>query len=95
MDTSKVLLLVPFSGAKHRVRTDGGALCRGADGPRPGAGRSATWYRGRRSLPDGRTVRALGPDGPCVRRGQRRSLAAPGCRSREGPRRGEEILGVV
>jgi hypothetical protein len=63
MDTSKVLLLVPFSGAKHCVRTDGGALCRGADGPRPGAGRSATWYTGRRSLPDGRTVRACAGGG--------------------------------
>jgi hypothetical protein len=29
---------VPFSDAKHCVRTDGGALCRGADGPRPGTG---------------------------------------------------------
>jgi hypothetical protein len=47
-----------FSGAKHYVRTGGGALYRGADGPRPGAGQSATWYRGWHSLPDGRTVRA-------------------------------------
>jgi hypothetical protein len=31
-------MLTPFSGAKHCVRTGGGALCRGADGPRPGAG---------------------------------------------------------
>jgi hypothetical protein len=72
----------------------GGALCTGADspragpdGPRPGARLGL--------LPDGRTVRALGPDGPRVRRGGGRSPAAPGSRSREGPRRGGEILGVV
>jgi hypothetical protein len=35
-------LLTPFSGAKHSTRTDGGALCTGADGPRPGAGQSVT-----------------------------------------------------
>jgi hypothetical protein len=71
-----------FSGAKHYVRTGGGAPCRGADGPRPGAGQSATWYRGWRSLPDGRTVRAYRPDGPRVRRGgegrRRRLDLAPG-----------------
>jgi hypothetical protein len=64
------------------MRTDGGALCRGADGPRSGAGQSATWYRGWRSLPDGRTVRAYRPDDPRVRRGgegHRRCLdLAPG-----------------
>jgi hypothetical protein len=59
----------------------------GPDGPRPGARLGL--------LPDGRTVHALGPDGPRVRRGGRRSPAAPGSRSREGPRRGGEILGVV
>jgi hypothetical protein len=42
-----------------------------------------------------RTVRDQGPDGPRVRRGGGRSPAAPGSRSREGPRRGGEILGVV
>jgi hypothetical protein len=73
----------------------GGALWSGADGPRHRAGRSATWCRSSGSLPDGRTVRALGPDGPRVRRGGGRSPAAPGSRSREGPRRGGEILGVV
>ena len=73
----------------------GGALCTGADGPRAGAGRSAAWCESPSSLPDGRTVRALGPDGPRVRRGGGRSPAAPGSRSREGPRRGGEILGVV
>jgi hypothetical protein len=30
-------VLAPFSGAKHYTRTSGGALCAGADGPRPGA----------------------------------------------------------
>jgi hypothetical protein len=59
----------------------------GPDGPRPGARLGL--------LPDDRMVRALGPDGPRVRRGGGRSPAAPGSRSREGPRRGGEILGVV
>jgi hypothetical protein len=80
----------PRPGARR-----GGALYTGADGPRARAGRSAAWCEARASLPDGRTVRALGPDGPCVRRGGGRSPAAPGSRSREGPRRGGEILGVV
>ena len=76
-------------------KNHGGALWSGADGPRPGAGRSATWCRSLGPLPDGRTVRALRPDGPRVRRGGGRSPAAPGSRSREGPHRGGEILGVV
>ena len=59
----------------------------GPDGPRPGAGLGL--------LPDSRTVRALGPDGPRVRRDGGKSPTAPGSRSREGPRRGGEILGVV
>jgi hypothetical protein len=59
----------------------------GPDGPRPGARLGL--------LPDGRTVRAQGPDGPRVRRGGGRSPTTPGSRSREGPRRGGEILGVV
>jgi hypothetical protein len=88
-------LLVPFWGANHSIQTGGGALCRGVDDPRPGAGRSATWCGGLGSLPDDRTVRALRPDGPRVRRGRRRSSSAPGSRSREGPHRGGEILGVV
>jgi hypothetical protein len=58
----------------------------GSGGPRPGARLGL--------LPDGQTVRALGPDGPRVRRGGGRS-PAPRSRSREGPRRGGEILGVV
>jgi hypothetical protein len=64
-----------------------GALWSSADGPRHRARRSATWCRSSGSLPDDRTVRALGPDGPRVRRGDGRSPAAPGSRSREGPRR--------
>jgi hypothetical protein len=52
----------------------------GPDGPRPGAGAR---------------VSCLRPDGPRVRRGGGRSPAALGSRSREGPRRGGEILGVV
>jgi hypothetical protein len=87
------------SAAQGRTVRDlargGGALWSGADGPRHRAGRSATWCRSSGSLPDGRTVRALGPDGPRVRRGGGRSPAAPGSRSREGPRRGGEILGGV
>jgi hypothetical protein len=59
----------------------------GSDGPRPGARLGL--------LPDSRTVRALGPDGPRVRRGGGRLPVAPGSRSREGRRRGGEILGVV
>ena len=65
----------------------GGALCTGADCPRPGTRLGL--------LPDGRTVCALGPDGPRVRRDGGRSPTAPGSRSREGPRRGVEILGGV
>jgi hypothetical protein len=55
----------------------------GPDGPRPGARLGL--------LPDGQTVRA----GPRVRRGDGRSPAALGSRSRVGPRRGGDILGVV
>jgi hypothetical protein len=51
------------------VRTGGGALCTGADSPRPGAGRSATWSRARVSCLTGRTVCAYRPDDPRVRRG--------------------------
>jgi hypothetical protein len=42
-----------------------------------------------------RTVRGLGPDGPRVRRGGGSRQRRPGSRSREGPRRGGEILGDV
>jgi hypothetical protein len=47
LSKNHVYLLTPFSGAKHSTRTGGGALCTGADGPRPGTGRSATWSRGK------------------------------------------------
>jgi hypothetical protein len=67
----------------------------GPDGPRPGAGAKVPCLTAGRSAPTGRTVRAYRPDGPRVRRGWRRSPAAPGSRSREGLRRGGEILGVV
>jgi hypothetical protein len=72
-----------------------GALWSDADGPRRMAGRSATWCRSSGFLPEGLTVRALGPDGPRVRRGGGGSPTAPRSRSREGPRRGGEILGGV
>jgi hypothetical protein len=39
-------VLTLFWSAKYSRRTGGGALWSGADGPRPGAGRSATWHRG-------------------------------------------------
>jgi hypothetical protein len=51
-----------------------------ADGPRPGTGGGVP------CLTVVRSARA---------QGWRRSPAAPGSRSREGPRRGGEILGVV
>ena len=82
-----LLVLTPFQAPITITRTGGGALCTDADGPRPGALLGL--------LPDGRTVRALGPDGPHVRRDGGRSPTASGSRSREGPRRGGEILGVV
>jgi hypothetical protein len=90
-----LLVVDAFSERQILKKNRGGALCTGADGPRAGAGRSAAWCAAGASLPDGRTVRALGPDGPLVRRGGGRPPAAPGSRSREGPRRGGEILGGV
>jgi hypothetical protein len=58
-------MLGPFWGANHSTRTSGSALWLGADGPRLGAGRSATWCEARvscltarRSALCGRTVRA-------------------------------------
>jgi hypothetical protein len=80
----------PRPGARR-----GGTLCAGADCPRPGAGRSAPWCAARASLPDGRTVRALGAGRSARTQRRRKSPAAPGSRSREGPRRGGEILGGV
>jgi hypothetical protein len=71
-------LLTPFRSAKYSRRTGGGALWSGADGPRPGAGRSVTWCRSLGPLPDDRTVRALRPDGPRPEAG--RSARAQGRR---------------
>jgi hypothetical protein len=74
-------------------------------------GRSATWREAVVLSAQARTVRGQGPDGPrpgtgarvpCLTAGRsartqrrRKSPAAPGSRSREGPRRGGKILGVV
>jgi hypothetical protein len=80
----------PRPGARR-----GGTLCAWVDCPRPGAGQSAAWCAARASLPDGRTVRALGPGRSARTQRRRKSPAAPGSRSREGPRRGGEILGGV
>jgi hypothetical protein len=84
-------LLTSFSGANHSTRTvavlsaQGRAVRgQGPDGPRPSA---------RLGFP------ALRPGGPrsgaeqsARAQGWRKSPAAPGSRSREGPRRGGEIL---
>jgi len=68
-------MLTPFSGAKHSTRTGGGALCTGADGPRPGAGAKVPCLTAGRSAPTGRTVRACAGGGE----GRRRRLdLAPG-----------------
>jgi hypothetical protein len=80
----------PRPGARR-----GCTLCAGADCPWPGAGRSAAWCAARASLPDGRTVRALEAGRSARTQRRRKSPAAPGSRSREGPRRGGEILGGV
>jgi hypothetical protein len=80
----------PRPGARR-----GGILYAGADCPRPGAGRSATWCAAGASLPDGRTVRTLGSGRSTRTQRRRKSPAVPGSRSREGPRRGGEILGGV
>jgi hypothetical protein len=54
-------MLTPFRGTNYSIRTSGGTLCIGADGPRPGAGRSATWCEARVScLTAGRSARAQG-----------------------------------
>jgi hypothetical protein len=57
-------VLTPFRSAKYSRRTGGGALWSGADGPRPGAGRSATWREAAVLSGQARTVRGTGPDGP-------------------------------
>jgi hypothetical protein len=58
------ILLTPFRSAKYSRRTGGGALWSGADGPRHGAGRSATWRESAVLSGQARTIRGLGPDGP-------------------------------
>jgi hypothetical protein len=80
-------MLTPFRSANHSTRTV--AVLSGQGRTVRGLAQGLVF------LPDGRTVRALGPDGPRVRRGGGASPAAPGSRSREGPRRGGKILGVV
>jgi hypothetical protein len=79
------LLLTLFRSAKYSRRTDGGALWSGADGPRHGAGRSATWREAAVLSGQARTVRDLvqelefpawRPDGPRPRAG--RSARAQG-----------------
>jgi hypothetical protein len=57
-------MLTLFWSAKYSRRTGGGALWSGADGPRPGAGRSATWREAAVLSGQARTVRGTGPDGP-------------------------------
>jgi hypothetical protein len=51
------VLLTPFQALMTITRTGGGVLCTGDDGPRLGAGRSATWGRARVPCLTSRTVR--------------------------------------
>jgi hypothetical protein len=62
-------VLAPIWAPIITLRTCGGALCTGTNGPRLGAGWSATWRRARVPCLTGRMVRAYRPDGPRVRRG--------------------------
>jgi hypothetical protein len=73
-------LLTPFRRRQSLKRTSGGVLWSGADGPRPGAGRSATWREAAVRSGRARTVRGLGPDGPRLGAGR----SATWCRS-SGP----------
>jgi hypothetical protein len=89
-------MLTPFLGAKHSTRTGGGALCTGADGPRPGAGRSVTWRRARVpcltaewSAPWDRTVRACAG----AAKGRRRCLDLAPRRDPSGRRDPRSCLG--
>jgi hypothetical protein len=59
-----LLVLTPFWRRQLLKRTSGGALWSGADGPRPRAGRSATWREAAVLSGQARTVRGAGPDGP-------------------------------
>jgi hypothetical protein len=49
-------VLAPNWAPITALRTGGGALYTGANGPRPGAGRFATWSRARVPCLTGRTV---------------------------------------
>jgi hypothetical protein len=60
----RTLVLTLFRSAKYSRRTGGGALWSGADGPQPGAGRSATWREAAALSGQAWMVRGLGPDGP-------------------------------
>jgi hypothetical protein len=80
-------VLTLFRSAKYSRRTGGGALWSGADGPRPGAGRSATWREAAVLSGQARTVRGAGPDGqrpgvgarvPCLTARAGRSARAQG-----------------
>jgi hypothetical protein len=44
---SQKSVLAPIWAPLIALKTGGGALCTGTDGPWPGAGRSATWRRAR------------------------------------------------
>jgi hypothetical protein len=71
----EVLVLTLFRSAKYSRKTGGGAFWSGTDGPRPVAGRSATWRRARvLCLTTGRSA-PWGPDGPRAQ-GRRKSPAA-------------------
>jgi hypothetical protein len=104
-------VLTPFRSVKHSTRIVAvpfaqGRTVRARDRTVRGLVRGAVVL-----YAQGRTVRGLGPDGPrpgarlgllyltagrSARTQRRReSSAAPGSRSREGPRRGGEILGGV
>ena len=64
---NKLQVVGAFLERQMLNKNRGGALCTGADGPRPRAGRSAAWcearrcslHRGGRSARRGRTVRGL------------------------------------
>jgi hypothetical protein len=57
-------MLTPFQRRQSLKRTSGGVLWSGTDGPRPGAGRSATWREAAVLSGQTRTVHDIGPDGP-------------------------------
>jgi hypothetical protein len=80
----------PRPGARRGDTLCAGRTVRGLgpDGPRPGARLGLLCLTAGRSTP-------WGPDGPRVRRGGGSRRRRPGSRSREGPRRGGEILGGV